>query len=75
MNRDDDSPGAQSGHGVTLWPRVATAASTLTIRISKAWESGIFAHPGERASLFLLFVHPWIKKQTPYLAPCRYTAG
>ena len=50
MDRDDDKlPGGQSGFGVSLWPRVATAASTLTIfktyiRPSDTW--GIIAHVG-----------------------------
>jgi len=56
MDRDDSLPGGQSGYGLSLWSRVATAASTLTISVSKAWASGISAHPGERASS-CLFMH------------------
>ena len=64
MDRDDDSlPGSQSGYGVSLWSRVATAASTLTISVSKAWASGISTHPGERASSFILFVHHGLKNK------------
>ena len=64
MDRDDDSlPGGQSGYGVSLWPRVATAESILTTCVSKAWASGISAHPGERASSFLLFVHHGLKSK------------
>jgi hypothetical protein len=50
---DDSLPGSQSGYGLSLWSRVATAASTLTISVSKAWASNIIAHPGERAYYFL----------------------
>lgn len=52
-DRDDSLPGGESGYGLSLWSRVATAASTLTINVSKAWASGISGHPGERASSFL----------------------
>ena len=74
MDRDDSLPGGQSGYGVSLWPRVATAASTLTISVSKSWaSSGISAHPGERASLFLLFVHHGLANAIS--GACRYTVG
>jgi hypothetical protein len=52
MDGDDSLPGGPSGYGLRLWSRVATAASTLTISVSKAWASNIAAHPGERASFF-----------------------
>ena len=52
MDGDDSLPGGPSGYGLRLWSRVATAASTLTISVSKAWASNIYAHPGERASFF-----------------------
>jgi len=67
MDRDDSLPGGQSGYGLSLWSRVATAASTLTISVSKAWASGISAHPGERASS-CHFVHYYGLEQTQYLA-------
>jgi hypothetical protein len=44
----------QSGYGLSLWSRVATAASTLTISVSKAWASNITAYSGERAFLPLV---------------------
>lgn len=72
MDRDDSLPGGQSGYGLSLWSRVATAASTLTISVSKAWASGISAHPGERASL-CLFVHYGLE-QTQISGICRDTA-
>ena len=53
---------------MSLWPCVATAASTLTISVSMAWASGISTHPGKRTSSFLLIVHHGFKQQTPYLA-------
>ena len=40
----------QPGYGLSLWSRVATAASTMTISVSKAWESNIVAYSGERTS-------------------------
>lgn len=43
----------QPGYGLSLWSRVATAASTLTISASKAWESNIVAYSGERTSFAL----------------------
>jgi hypothetical protein len=39
----------QPGYGLSLWSRVATAASTLTISVSKAWTSNIAMYSGERA--------------------------
>ncbi|KAI0277203.1 hypothetical protein BGY98DRAFT_643753 [Russula aff. rugulosa BPL654] len=38
----------EPGYGLSLWSRVATAASTLTISVSKAWESNIVAYSGEQ---------------------------
>ncbi|KAH9966898.1 hypothetical protein BC827DRAFT_1179126 [Russula dissimulans] len=38
------------GYGLSLWSRVATAASTLTLSVSKAWASNIAAHSGERTT-------------------------
>jgi hypothetical protein len=40
-----------ASYGLSLWSRVATAASTLTISVSKAWASNIVAYSGERTSL------------------------
>jgi hypothetical protein len=40
----------QAGYGLSVWSRVATAASTLTINVSKAWASNIVAYSGERTS-------------------------
>ncbi|KAH9996913.1 hypothetical protein BJV77DRAFT_135837 [Russula vinacea] len=37
----------QPGYGLSLWSRVATAASTLTISVSKAWASNIAVYSGE----------------------------
>jgi hypothetical protein len=52
----------QPGYGLSLWSRVATAASTLTISASKAWESNIVAYSGERTSSgFLPLVRGIIK--------------
>lgn len=47
-DRDGSLPSGQSGYGLSLWSRVATAASTLTINVSKAWTSRISGHPDER---------------------------
>lgn len=44
----------QPGYGLSLWSRVATAASTLTISVSKAWASNIAVYSGERAYLLPL---------------------
>ena len=46
---DDELPD-QSGYGLSVWSRVATAANTLTVSVSKAWASNITAHSGERTS-------------------------
>jgi hypothetical protein len=52
----------EPGYGLSLWSRVATAASTLTISVSKAWESNIVAYSGERTSSgFLPLVRGIIK--------------
>jgi hypothetical protein len=40
----------EPGYGLSLWSRVATATSTLTINVSKAWASNIVAYSGERTS-------------------------
>jgi hypothetical protein len=56
MDGDESLPGGPSDYGLRLWSRVATAASTLTISVSKAWASNIAAHPGESAS-FSSFKH------------------
>jgi hypothetical protein len=53
---DDDEFPEQPGYGLSLWSRVATAANTLTISVSKAWASNIAGHSGERASLFLFLL-------------------
>ncbi|KAK0197151.1 hypothetical protein F5146DRAFT_994909 [Armillaria mellea] len=45
-----DSPQTTStdtGDGATVWSRVATAASTLTVSVSKAWATNITAMSGE----------------------------
>lgn len=47
----DEEPLVQSEYGLSLWSRVATAANTLTVNVSKAWTSNITTHSGERASL------------------------
>jgi len=44
----DDEPTVQSEYGLSLWSRVATAANTLTVSVSKAWASNITAHSGEQ---------------------------
>ncbi|KAJ3786607.1 hypothetical protein GGU10DRAFT_289880 [Lentinula aff. detonsa] len=36
-----------TGDGYTVWNRVAAAASTLTISVSKAWASNVSMFPGE----------------------------
>ncbi|KAI9459471.1 hypothetical protein BJY52DRAFT_369834 [Lactarius psammicola] len=45
---DDDEPPVQSEYGLSLWSRVATAANTLTVSVSKAWATNITAHSGEQ---------------------------
>ncbi len=61
MDGDESSlPGSQSGYGLSLWSRVATAASTLTISVSKAWAANIAAYSGERASLSFSFFPDWL---------------
>ncbi|KAI0302264.1 hypothetical protein BC826DRAFT_988199 [Russula brevipes] len=45
---DDDEFPEQPGYGLSLWSRVATAANTLTISVSKAWASNIAGHSGEQ---------------------------
>ena len=49
----NELPG-QPDYGLSLWSRVATATSTLTINVSKAWTSNIVAYSGERTSSGLL---------------------
>jgi hypothetical protein len=52
----DDEPTDQSGYGLSVWSRVAVAANTLTVSVSKAWASNITADSGERTSyLFIPF--------------------
>lgn len=36
-----------TGNGYTVWNRVATAASTLTISVSKAWAANVSVLSGE----------------------------
>lgn len=57
---DDDEFPEHPGYGLSLWSRVATAANTLTISVSKAWASNIAGHSGERASHFCFFPHAYI---------------
>ena len=45
----DDEPPVESEYGLSLWSRVATAANTLTVSVSKAWASNITTYSGERA--------------------------
>jgi hypothetical protein len=47
---DRDELPVQPGYGLSLWSRVATAANTLTVNVSKAWASNIVAYSGERTS-------------------------
>jgi len=44
----DDEPPDQSGYGLSVWSRVAVAANTLTVSVSKAWASNITADSGEQ---------------------------
>lgn len=44
----DDEPQDQSGYGLSVWSRVATAANTLTVSVSKAWASNITTDSGEQ---------------------------
>jgi len=44
---DRDELPVQPGYGLSLWSRVATAANTLTVNVSKAWASNIVAYSGE----------------------------
>ncbi|KAI0006235.1 hypothetical protein BJV74DRAFT_803084 [Russula compacta] len=44
---DDESAAVQPGYGLSLWSRVATAANSMTISVSKAWASNIAAYSGE----------------------------
>jgi len=47
---DDVTPDAElgpsEGYGASLWNRVASAANTLTVNVSKAWASGLFTEDG-----------------------------
>jgi len=45
---DDEPPPDQSGYGLSLWSRVAIAANTITVSVSKAWESNITVQSGEQ---------------------------
>jgi len=49
VGRDGEVLPAQLGYGygLSLWSRVATAASTLTLNVSKAWASNIAVYSGE----------------------------
>ncbi|KAG7452554.1 uncharacterized protein BT62DRAFT_8720 [Guyanagaster necrorhizus] len=38
---------ADTGDGATIWSRVATAASTLTVSVSKAWTTNVTTMSGE----------------------------
>jgi len=46
---DNDAPeeAVGQGHGYSLWNAVSSAASNLTINVSKAWETNIATHMGE----------------------------
>lgn len=35
------------GYGASLWNRIATAANSLTINVSKAWAAGLFTEDGQ----------------------------
>jgi len=59
MDDRDELP-VQPGYGLSLWSRVATAASSLTISVSKAWASNIAVYSGERMSLGFLPLLPRI---------------
>ncbi|KAI9446216.1 hypothetical protein H4582DRAFT_2124761 [Lactarius indigo] len=45
---EDDEPPVEAGYGLSLWSRVATAANTLTVSVSKAWAANITTHSGEQ---------------------------
>ena len=63
----------QPGYGLSLWSRVATATSTLTVSMSKAWASNIVAYSGERTSSgFLPLVWGNCIIYNRHMA-CRYT--
>jgi len=53
LSLDDDTSAnnelmpTTEGYGATLWNRVASAANTLTINVSKAWAAGLFSDDGE----------------------------
>ena len=60
----DDEPTDQSGNPLSVWSRVAVAANTLTVSVSKAWASNITTDSGERTSYqFIPFamatIHPY----------------
>jgi hypothetical protein len=40
-----------TGDGYTIWSKVTTAASSLTISVSKAWASNITMYPGEETPI------------------------
>ncbi|KAH8980958.1 hypothetical protein EDB86DRAFT_2978265 [Lactarius hatsudake] len=50
MDREDgdDEPPVEAGYGLSVWSRVATAANTLTVSVSKAWAANITAYSGEQ---------------------------
>ncbi|KAF7304848.1 hypothetical protein MKEN_01198900 [Mycena kentingensis (nom. inval.)] len=43
--QDDDAP--EEGEGFTLWSKVASAASTLTVNVGKAWSQNVATFAGE----------------------------
>lgn len=45
----DPAPAPASEEGYNIWGRVATAASTLTVSVSKAWATNIIVYAGEGA--------------------------
>ncbi|KAF9264716.1 hypothetical protein L218DRAFT_957921 [Marasmius fiardii PR-910] len=48
VNVDDGFAQATAdGYGWTIWSRVATAAGSLTVNVSKAWASNIVTYAGE----------------------------
>ncbi|KAG7092423.1 hypothetical protein E1B28_008779 [Marasmius oreades] len=47
VQEDGSAQTAGEGYGQTIWSRVATAASSLTVNVSKAWATNIATYAGE----------------------------
>jgi hypothetical protein len=60
MDTFDDTEAADTavdseGYGAFVWKRVASAANTLTVNVSKAWAAGLFTEDGPGMRPFINF--------------------